>query len=197
MNIEEFRKSLKDSIDILTEEEQEKEIEKYLEKIKEQEEKGRKEEEIIKNFKDIEAIQKEIYLSHGINPEKVNHKKGKIYRRLEELFQVIHRIVEEMSSNSAKENMKIIIDILVLLLLICILKIPFILIRNLGESLLTIFNIPWILEMWSFLIDIIYIIIAVMVFINIFTKWFKNLKSKKEVKIKGKSLEGISLNKKE
>jgi len=197
MNKEEFLKTLKDSIDILTEETKEQEVEKYRKEIEKQKEEGLTEEQIIKSFKSIEEIQKEIYLSRGINPEKISQKKGSIYKKLEELFQVIHRIVEAMSKNNAKENIKIIIDIIVLLLLVCILKIPFILIRNLGEGVLNIFSIPWILEIWSLIIDIIYIIVAVMVFINVFTKWFKNLNTKKEVKIRGKSLEGISLTKEE
>jgi len=115
-------------VDILTEETKEQEVEKYRKEIEKQKEEGLTEEQIIKSFKSIEEIQKEIYLSRGINPEKISQKKGSIYKKLEELFQVIHRIVEAMSKNNAKENIKIIIDIIVLLLLVCILKIPFILI---------------------------------------------------------------------
>ena len=113
------------------------------------------------------------------------------------MFEGIHNIVESMSHNSKKENIKIIIDLLVLIFFICLIKIPFILIRNLGESVFTIVEIPYALEIWSLIIDIIYIIVAIMVFINIFTKWLKNLEIKKEINKKGKSLQGITLTKKD
>ena len=41
--------------------------------------------------------------------------------------------------------------------------------------------------------DLIYIIVAVIVFINIFQKYFKNIQVDKKVSIKAKGLESVSL----
>lgn len=188
MNKEEWLSLIEKKLDILTEDakkEELKKLENTFEQLKEEE----------KNITSIEKIQKEIFLNRGINPQKIMTKKGWVYKHLEELFEGIHNIVESMSHNSKKENIKIIIDLLVLIFFICLIKIPFILIRNLGESVFTIVEIPYALEIWSLIIDIIYIIVAIMVFINIFTKWFKNLEIKKEINKKGKSLQGITLTK--
>jgi len=195
----EFILKLKTKIDMFTEEEQKKIINFYNEQL---ENSGKTEEETIKEFGSLEQIQDNLLLSHGINPDKV--KKQGISKRTEELFQVIHQVVEVMSKNKMKENAKIVLDLLVLIFFICLIKIPFIFIRNIGESLLNPLEIPILITIWGILLDIIYIVIAVMVFINIFTKWFKNIKEKKSEEvvaekkpvvneIKGNSLESISL----
>jgi len=188
MNKEEFLLRLKDKIDIFTEEEQNKILSSY--------ENG--------EIRNLEEIQKEIFLSHGINPDKVI-KKG-FYKKLEELCFVIRRVIDVMSKNEMKENAKIVLDFLVLLFLICLIKLPFLFIENILESLILPFGIPYVITILSVALELVYIVIALVVFINIFTKWFKNLKikdrvSKKsennfksvDVKLKGESLEAISL----
>lgn len=181
MNKEQFLEELEKHLDILTTEAKEEELKKYQTMILSGEQ------------IDIEKIVKEIYLRRGINPEKVLKKDKFIYSKFEELFKIIHNVVEKMSENNLEENVKIILDLLVLIFLICLIKIPFILVRNLGDSLLEVINVPPLLTVWGLIIDIVYIIVAFIVFINIFSKWFKNIKTKKGKKIKGKALESISL----
>jgi len=173
-------------LDILTKDAKEEEKERYsllIDKMNNKEE----------PMKSKEDILKEIYLRRGIEPDKVLKKEKFIYSKFEELFKVIHNVVDKMSENSLQENAKIILDLLVLIFFICLIKIPFILVRNLGDNLLTIFNFSLLLTIWSLVIDIAYIIVAFIVFINIFSKWFKNLEVKKGKKIKGKALESITL----
>ena len=100
-----------------------------------------------------------------------------------------------MSKNSFQGNIKILFDLLILIIFICLIKIPFILVRNLGDSLLSYIDFPYISEIWGILIDLIYIVIAVIVFVNIFTKWFKNLKITNKIKMK--ELESVTINDKE
>ena len=57
--------------------------------------------------------------------------------------------------------------------------------------MLSYIDIPYISDIWGILIDLIYIIIALIIFMNIFTKWFKNLKTTK--KLKTKELESVKL----
>ena len=197
MKKSEFIIKLRTKLDIFTNEEQEKIINYYTTFI----ENSENQEETINSLGSIEEIQDKIFLIHGINPKKV--KKQGLFKRLEELFQVVHQVVEIMSNNKMKENAKIFLDLLVLIFFICLIKIPFIFIRNIGESLLDPFGVPILLTIWSVILDIIYIVVAFMVFVNIFTKWFKNLTEKKkekvieekkeEKKIIGSSLEAISL----
>ena len=191
MNQEEFIKKLRDRLEIFEENVIDEEVNYYLEQIEKQKDQNLEEEQIIASFGDLDTIQKNIFKKHGINPSKVLKKEGFIYKKFEELFQVIHRVVDGMSKNSFQENFKILFDLLILIVFICLLKIPFILVRNLGDSLFAYVSIPLISEIWGIIIDLVYIVVAVMVFVNIFTKWFKNLKLNK--KIKGKALDSISL----
>ena len=181
LNQEEFIKKLKDKLDILTPEALEEEIKIYESDIESKKTQNLAEEDIIKSFGSLESIEKRILKKHGINPEKVMKKESFIYKKFEELFQVIHRVVDIMSKNDFKENVKIIFDLLILIIFICLIKIPFILVQNLGHSLLSYIDIPYISDIWGLIVDLIYIIIAVIIFVNIFTKWFKNLKTTKQI----------------
>lgn len=196
MNKEEFASRLETSLDIFEDSVKKQEIGNYLKKIEEREKNGESEEEIIKSFGTITEITETILKSHGINPKKLSKKNSFIYRQFEELFQVIHHVIDEMSKNDFQNNLKIILDLLILIAFICLLKIPFILVRNLGDSLITNLNITFMSGIWGLIVDIIYIIVALVVFMNIFNKYFKNIKAKKSNKIKGKELESINLEKK-
>ena len=196
MNKEEFASRLETSLDIFEDSVKKQEIENYLKKIEEREKNGESEEEIIKCFGTITEITETILKSHGINPKKLSKKNGFIYKQFEELFQVIHHVIDEMSKNDFQNNLKIILDLLILIAFICLLKIPFILVRNLGDSLITNLNITFMSGIWGLIVDIIYIIVALVAFMNIFNKYFKNIKAKKSNKIKGKELESINLEKK-
>ena len=196
MNKDEFVSRLETSLDIFEDSVKKQEIENYLTRIEEREKNGESEEEIIKSFGTITEITETILKNHGINPQKLSKKNSFIYKQFEELFQVIHHVIDEMSKNDFQNNLKIILDLLILIAFICLLKIPFILVRNLGDSLITNLNITFMSGIWGLIVDIIYIIVALVVFMNIFNKYFKNIKAKKSNKIKGKELESINLEKK-
>ena len=196
MNKEEFVRRLETSLDIFEDSVKKQEIENYLKKIEERTKNGESEEEIIKSFGTMTEITETILKSHGINPQKLSKKNGFIYKQFEELFEVIHHVIDEMSKNDFQNNLKIILDLLILIAFICLIKIPFILVRNLGDSLITNLNITFMTGIWGLIVDIIYIIVALIVFMNIFNKYFKNIKTKKTNKIKGKELESIHLEKK-
>lgn len=195
MTKEEFLKKLSENLDIFLVEEREKEIDIFRKKIEEmQVKKQLTEEEIIKSFGTIESIRKEILKKHGINYKKVSSKQNLLYQKFEELFTVIHKLVDKMGKYSWQENSLIIINVLVLILLISFIKIPFILIRTIGDSLLTNFASPFVLEIWSLGVELCYIVIAVMVFVNVFTKMFENISFPKKKKKKNQALDSISLN---
>ena len=147
------------------------------------------------SFGSLDDIAQNILKKRGIDETKIIHSKF-IYHQFEELFKTVHRIVDRMSQNSLKENVKIIIDLLILIAFICLLKVPFLFVQNVLDDLLLNFNQPIILEIIHFILDISYIIVALIFFMNIFTKWFQNIDEKKAHKIKGDALESISLTEK-
>ncbi len=198
--------NLRNSLDILTSEAKEEEIQKIEGQINQKLESGTSEEDAVKSLGGVDEIVKEIYLSRGIDASKITKKKGFFYGKLEELFESIHNVVDTMSKNTFQENIKIILDLLVLIVIICAIKIPFLFIENIGDSLLEALENNTINMIWGLVIDLAYIIVTIMVFMNIFTKWFHNIKSKTQVKkeespkiempqkkIEGKELESVSL----
>lgn len=191
MNREEFVKQLRDGLEIFTDDEKEKCVKHYTDLLDDAKSKNMSEEDCIKTFGTMDSIINKIYLEHGINPKKINHEKGFFYQKFEELFEAIHRVVDEMAKNSARENAKIIFDILFLIAFICIMKIPFIAVRSLVENLLTNLGNPIFDNIWVFIIEVLYIIFAIMAFMNIFTKWFKNLKSKETTPVVKEDLKNV------
>ncbi len=198
--------NLRNSLTILTSEAKEEEIRKIENQINQKLEGGTSEEEAIKSLGEVDEIVKEIYFSHGIDASKITKRKGFFYGKLEELFESIHNVVDAMSKNTFQENVKIIVDLLVLIVIICAIKIPFLLIENIGDGILEVLGNNTVNSIWGLAIDFAYIIVAIMVFMNIFTKWFHNIKSKPQAKkeesskvempqkkIEGKELESVSL----
>lgn len=192
MKFNEFKKQLKTKLDILTQKAFEEEMKSYESTLTRELENGMTEEEIVLSFGSLDFIADNILEKRGIDKMKISHPKF-LYKEFERLFASIHNLVDVMAKNDMKENAKIILDLLVLIVFICLLKIPFLFIQNIGDDLLLSFNQPILLEIGHFILEIVYIIVALMFFMNIFNKWFSNLKNKKSVKIEGKELEAVSL----
>lgn len=190
MKFIEFKKDLRKKLDILTEEAFQEEIAVYESELTNQ-----NEEERVASFGNLDDIAKSILKKRGIDETKITHSKF-VYHQFEELFKTVHRVVDRMAQNELKENVKIVIDLLILIAFICLLKVPFLFVQNVFDDLLLNFNQPILVEIIHFILDISYIILAVVFFMNIFTKWFQNRDEKKANKIKGEALEAISLSNK-
>ncbi len=118
----------------------------------------------------------EILKSYNINSDLILKKENFFKRKGRELGNAFNHLFNIMSKNSLKANLKILLDILILLVFISLVKIPFIAIRNVGESLLQNIDFPLAYDIWGITIEVVYIIVAIMIFINVFPKWFYNLK---------------------
>lgn len=173
-----YLQEIKDGLKIFEESYQQQEILKLDEKIDQLIQSGMTEEASLKSLGTKEEIISSIYKLNHVNPNYVQ-KRSFWKEQYESLFQVINHVVEVMGKNSGKANVKIIFDIFLLIVLTCLLKIPFILIRDLGENLLNFLSNPFLVSIWQFLIEIIYLIVGVTFFFIIFKKWFKNLKIQK------------------
>ena len=192
MKFNEFKKQLKNKLDILTPKAFDEEMKNYENTLNRELKNGMNEEEIVLSFGNLDFIVDNILEKRGIDKAKISNHKF-LYKEFERLFTSIHNLVDVMAKNDMKENAKIILDLLVLIAFICLLKIPFLFIQNIGDDLLLSFNQPILLEIGHFILEIVYIIVALMFFMNIFNKWFSNLKNKKSAKIEGKELEAVSL----
>ena len=141
---------------------------------------------------DAKFLADSILKKYGVNSDVVLKKEVFFKRKFNDLGKAFNHIVDRMGKNDFKANLKIILDIIVLLLFISLCKIPFIVVRNLGEGLLGVINFSFAYDIWAFFIELVYIVIAVMIFINVFPKWFKNLKpSNNKVKEEKKVLNDV------
>ena len=117
-------------------------------------------------------IAKDILKKYGVNSEVIFKKDNFVKKKVKDLVGAFNHLLDIMGKNDLKSNLKIIFDILLLLVFISLCKIPFIVVRN----LLSYINLSFIYDIWDLVIEFVYIIVAVMIFINVFPKWFKNLK---------------------
>lgn len=180
MNRNRYLQVFKDGLVIFEESYSQQKVLELDEKITKLMDAGKTEEEALKELGDVQEHIQNVLKEHHI-ANLSNHKNQSFFTtKAEGLLEVVNHVIDVMSKNSAKANAKIIFDILVLIFLVCIIKIPFILVRDLGERLLAFLSIPFVLNLWHFVIEIAYVILAVVVFLNIFKRWFKNLKIQKK-----------------
>ena len=202
--MDKYLQEIKSYLEILDKSTVEKEINNIKNVIEQNMSDGKKFEELNLVSAKEQAI--EILKSYNVNSEIILKKGNYFKRKGKELVEAFNHLLNIMSKNDFKANLKIIFDIIVLLVFISLVKIPFIAIRNIGESLLQNINFPLAYDIWGFAIEMVYIIVAIMIFINVFPKWFNKLKPsnnnsnnkvKKEVIVEdkkiGNDLESISL----
>lgn len=172
-----YLQTFKNGLSIFEESYQQKQVLDLEQKISKKVASGKTEEEALTELGDVAAQIRLIYQKNHV-AEKAQ-KTSFFAEKYESLLDIIHRIIDVMSKNSAKANMKIIFDILILIFLVCIIKIPFILVKDLVESLLAFLSSPFINSLWNFIVELSYVFIAIIVFLNIFRRWFQNLKIQK------------------
>lgn len=76
-----------------------------------------------------------------------------------------------------QKRIKIVGDLLFLVVITCLLKIPFIFVRNLGDDLINVLfnnNINF-LAIWGLLIELVYVILALKFFMKTFNKWMNKV----------------------
>ena len=95
---------------------------------------------------------------------------GNFYNDLLELSAIFRK------SDNQKRT-KIIVDLLFLIVITCVLKIPFIFIRDLGDNLIGIIfngNIN-VLAIWGLIIELAYAVLALMFFMKTLKKWLSSI----------------------
>lgn len=171
MNKEEFLKELREKISILNKSEVDDIINEYNEHIEEELKNGKKEEQIIKKIGNIDEIATEILDAYKI--DKDYNKKNTGQKFFDECQNVIDKLIDIFTHKSFNEIVKFIIEIIVIIILIAIMKIPFLLIESIGENIFTLSYAPVgdvIKTIWSVLIQLSYIVVAVILFVTLFKR---------------------------
>ena len=173
MNRNEFLKVLRKHLSFLNKEELEKEMLYYINEI----DKSKKsDEEVIKSFGSIDDIVKKVCKSHGIDYKNVvkDYRFGGLFNFYDNLL----TIGNIFKKGDSKKRLNIVTDLFILIVITCVLKIPFIFIRDLGDSLIGILwnNNLTILAIWGLIIEIIYVLLALYFFVKTLNKWANNIK---------------------
>ena len=134
--------NLEEALFFLEEKERNKVLEEYEQKIKEWEEDGKKEKEILKELGSVEEVSSKISQKYHINPVIAKPKKGNILNRgietcagvLVELVNDIAYYVKRKTTDHALETFfEVLLKLILLFLAILILKLPFYLLEGLVD----------------------------------------------------------------
>lgn len=178
MNRNKYLQTLKDGLYLFDEAYQQRKILEVDGQINLFIQTGKTEEEATAEIGDVEEFIQKIYVENHVDVTKLQEKVKK-ESLLDQIFDSIGHMIDVMSKNSAKANGKIVFDLLLLILLTSLLKIPFLVVRDFGNGLLDVFSSPLVINIWYFVIEILYWILAVFFFLRIFQKWFSKLEIQK------------------
>ena len=183
MKKEEFLKKLEESLEKLTEEDRKKVLRKYKSTFTRKTKKGMSEEEIIDEFGNFNDLVNQILTEHGIETT-VQESANIIVDFFKEFLQVVEDIVNYIAKQDVQEIITFILKIILTLIFISLLKLPILFIRDLGTGILDFLFMPLstvLIFCWRFILEIIYVIIAITIFVKAFNNIIKpSIKKKKE-----------------
>ncbi len=172
MNRKTFIKQLRSHLKFLDKKALEEEVLYYINKI---DASKKPDEEVIKSFGTMDHLVLEVCKRRGIESPSVPKKESF-------LVQFYHDLVNLgtfLKNCEGKKRGKILLDLLILLMLTCFLKIPFIFIRDLGDQVIdSLFNYNLtFFALWGLAIEVCYVVFALNYFVRTFRKWFGNLET--------------------
>lgn len=163
MNKEKYLKELEKRLEYLTDEQKQQEIFRVNNEL-----------DSGKVMNDLNVEIKEIYAKYKINVNKeIKKTNNKFLILLNKFSGKIETFIKKNKKKTIKEKLAVLRDIVIIMLIVSFLKIPFIaldtIMFNLFEEILSynVFNVI------HFFIEIIYIIFAIVTFIKMFTKRFR------------------------
>ena len=166
MNKQEFLNKLRKKLEVLEDKEIEDIISEYEGYIEEKASRGLTEEEAVKELGDFNEIVSDLLAAY-----KVKQKESNVLNRfINKISSGFNYILNELSNKSGKDILKFVIEICLIIFLILIFKIPFLIIKDLGWNIFNgltspISNIFY--GIWSFIVELSYFILAVILFIKI------------------------------
>lgn len=178
MTKEEFLNKLRRELDVLEDSEIDDIISEYEGYIEEKVSRGLTEEEAVKELGDFKEIVEDLKAAYKVKQKDSNY----VNRFISKISLGFDYILNELSNKSAKDIIKFIVEICLILFLIFIFKIPFLLIKDLGWNTFSGLSIPLrdtFYGIWSFIIELSYFILAVILFIKIIERrYFKGFSEK-------------------
>ena len=166
MNKQEFLNKLRKKLEVLEDKEIEDIISEYEGYIEEKASRGLTEEEAVKELGDFNEIVSDLLAAY-----KVKQKESNVLNRfINKISSGFDYILNELSNKSGKDILKFVIEICLIIFLIMILKIPFLLIKDLGWHIFNGLASPIadiFYGIWSFIVELSYFILAVILFIKI------------------------------
>ena len=166
MNKQEFLNKLRKKLEVLEDKKIEDIISEYEGYIEEKASRGLTEEEAVKELGDFNEIVSDLLAAY-----KVKQKESNVLNRfINKISSGFNYILNELSNKSGKDILKFVIEICLIIFLILIFKIPFLIIKDLGWNIFNgltspISNIFY--GIWSFIVELSYFILAVILFIKI------------------------------
>lgn len=169
MTKEEFLNKLRKELSILENKEVEDIISEYEGYIEEKVNRGLTEEEAVKELGDIDEIVNDLLAAYKVKQKNTNT----LNHFINKASQGFDYILNELSHKNGKEILKFVIEIALIVLLIAILKIPFLLLKDLGWNIFGDLGSPIssiFYGIWSFIVELTYFILSVILFIKIIEK---------------------------
>ncbi|MDE5540094.1 MAG: DUF1700 domain-containing protein, partial [Bacilli bacterium] len=179
MNKEEFLNKLRKKLSVLEDSEIEDIISEYRGYIEEKVNVGLTEEEATKELGDIDEIARDLLAAYKVKSEP---EEGTFSKFINKLSVGLDNFMESLNDKSAKDIIKVLIEIVIILFLICLLKIPFAMIRDLGSNIFeelvnpvgSVFS-----GLWRFIIELSYVIVAILFFFKMFEqRYFRDVSEK-------------------
>jgi len=199
MKKKEFLEKLRRRLVVLHEDEIDDIIGEYEQFIAEKKKKGKTEAAAIKEFGDFDELVKEILSAYKVKDDN-NYAKNMVMNFFNDAAKIFERIANYLSSRDFNQIMRFVFEIFLLIVIISIFKWPVELLIRLGRDIFSILPAPFFQlfsGLWRFILEIGYLILAIVFFIKIFKERFlKNMpervadkKTKKKIEKEIKNIE--------
>lgn len=190
MNKEQFIEYMNKKLAVIKEEERKDIIDEYCNHIDEKIGEGMSEEEVIAGFGDIDEMIKEILDAYNIDPlqaERPNNFDRKVNDFFDILFDGFQRLLSSVTSMDTDSVVKLIFEVLVVLIILALMRIPFEIVQSIGSGLLrSLFGygigstFAW---MWRCLCSLLYIVMFIVALINVTNRRWAHFKGKQDTPI--------------
>ena len=124
---------------------------------------------------------KEIYSKHGIDVNKLNSKRGFFYNEFKNIYLGLEEFLSTFTGNDFKTNFFNVLDILIIVFIVILLKIPFEFVNSLLTPVITEINLD-IANALVIILNILYAIVAIISFMILIKRSGKKASKRKRIK---------------
>jgi len=197
MKKKEFLNALRKKLEILESSEVDDIITEYSGYIDEKMESGVSEENAVEAFGNLDELANDLLSAYKI---KIKKEKDPIGDFSKKVLENINYIVDELSEKSSKEIIQFIIEIVILIFMIGLCRLPVSILISLGKEIFFILSSPLnriFFSIWKFVLEFAYFVLSILVFIRIVDKrYLKNRTVKmNEKKIQTEKITKVKKNK--